>query len=228
MPDLDDRLNRISALAEPVRRALYRFVVSQREPVTREQAAAAVGVPHHVAKFNLDRLVEQGLLHADYRRPPGRGGPGAGRPAKVYCRAGVDVEVSVPERRYELAARLLAHAVAEAEREDAAVADTLESVATDAGRERGTGAEVARTKRHATANVVADVLEAEGYEPQRDRHDITLRNCPFHALAQEETELVCGMNRTYIEGVLDGLGADGYEAVLDPAEGRCCVRVRRR
>jgi hypothetical protein len=36
------------------------------------------------------------------------------------------------------------------------------------------------------------------------------------------------MNRTYIQGVLDGLSADGYEAVLDPADGRCCVRVRRR
>src|SRR5215471_19101481 len=148
--DLGDRLSRISALAEPVRRALYRFVVTQREPVTREQAASAVGVPHHVAKFNLDRLVEEGLLAADYRRPPGRGGPGAGRPAKVYCRADVDLDVSVPERRYELAARLLAHAVAEAEREDSAVADTLVSVATDAGRNRGEGAAVPRANRGAT------------------------------------------------------------------------------
>src|SRR3954471_788260 len=104
--DLDSRLRRIGALAEPVRRALYRFVVTQREPVTREQAAAAVDVAHHVAKFNLDRLGGEGVLRgAASGRPRGRGGPGAGRPAKVYRRADVDVEVTLPERRYEVAAR---------------------------------------------------------------------------------------------------------------------------
>src|SRR4051812_14373814 len=114
--DLESRLSRMAVLAEPVRRALYRFVATQREPVTREQAAAAVDVPHHVAKFNLDRLVEEGLLEAGYRRPPGRGGPGAGRPAKTYRRADTELEVSLPARRYELAARVLARAVANAER----------------------------------------------------------------------------------------------------------------
>src|SRR4051794_26175263 len=94
--DLDARLEQVGALAESVRRALYRYVVAQDEPVTREQAAAGIGVALHVAKFNLDRLVEAGLLDADYRRPLGVGGPGAGRPAKAYRRADTDVEVSLP------------------------------------------------------------------------------------------------------------------------------------
>ena len=38
--NLDARLDRVAALGEPVRRALYRFVVAQPEPVTRERAAA--------------------------------------------------------------------------------------------------------------------------------------------------------------------------------------------
>ena len=41
--DLDTRLDQVAALGEPVRRALYRFVAAQPEPVTREQAAAGVG-----------------------------------------------------------------------------------------------------------------------------------------------------------------------------------------
>src|SRR5438045_398628 len=82
--------------------------------VNREQAAAGAGVAHHVAKFHLDRLVDDGLLTAEYRRPAGRGGPGAGRPAKLYRRSDVDLEVSLPERRYDLAGRLLVRAVAEA------------------------------------------------------------------------------------------------------------------
>src|SRR5438477_3367219 len=94
-PDLDSRLDRISGLGEPVRRALYRFVVGQAAPVSRDQAAAGVGIARHVAKFNLDRLVQDGLLQAEYRRPEGRGGPGAGRPAKRYRRAEGDLEVSL-------------------------------------------------------------------------------------------------------------------------------------
>src|SRR3954454_17966465 len=114
-PDFDAQVAGIAALGEPVRRALYRFVVGEPEPVNREQAAAGAGVARHVAKFHLDKLVEDGLLDVDYARPPGRGGPGAGRPAKVYRRSGRQLTVSLPPREYELAGRLLARAVADAQ-----------------------------------------------------------------------------------------------------------------
>jgi predicted ArsR family transcriptional regulator len=229
--DLDARLDQVAALGEPVRRALYRFVAAQPEPVTREQAAAAVGVAQHTAKFHLDRLVDGRLLEASYRRPPGRGGPGAGRPAKVYRRSDTDLDVSLPERRYGLAGRLLVEAVAQAERTGSPVPDALRSVATKAGRSAGTRAASsrgARAPREAVEAGVLDVLAADGYEPRRDRDGITLANCPFHALAREATELVCGMNHAYLEGMLDGIGATTLDARLDPAPGRCCVRLQRR
>src|SRR5690242_11670803 len=102
---------RVAALNEPVRRELYRYVVAQDEPVSRDKAAAATGVAHHVAKFNLDRLVADGLLDVEYARPPGRGGPGAGRPAKLYRRSAREIAVTLPERRYDLAGGVLAEAV---------------------------------------------------------------------------------------------------------------------
>ena len=43
----------IAALGDPTRRALYRHIAAQGVPVGREDAAAAVGVPHHVARFHL-------------------------------------------------------------------------------------------------------------------------------------------------------------------------------
>jgi predicted ArsR family transcriptional regulator len=216
--DLDARLDRVAALGEPVRRALYRFVAAQPEPVTREQAAAAVGVAQHTAKFHLDRLVDGRLLEAGYRRPPGRGGPGAGRPAKVYRRSRTDLDVSLPERRYDLAGRLLVKAVAQAERTGSPVLEALGAVATQAGRSAGTQA----------ASGLFDALAADGFEPRRDGDGITLANCPFHALAREATDLVCGMNRAYLEGMLGGIGDTGLTARLDPAPGRCCVRLERR
>jgi hypothetical protein len=52
-----ERVGRIAALGEPIRRALYRYVAAQPEPVDRVQAADAVGVAHHAAMFPLDMLV---------------------------------------------------------------------------------------------------------------------------------------------------------------------------
>jgi predicted ArsR family transcriptional regulator len=222
--DLDARLQQVAALGEPVRRALYRFVAAQSEPVTREQAADAVGVPSHSAKFHLDRLVADRLLDADYARPAGRGGPGAGRPAKVYRRSETEVDISLPERRYDLAGRLLVRAMARAERSSAAVRDALDAVA----REEGTAVGLAhrgRSRGRVTTDNVMQVLRSDGYEPEHDGDDVLLGNCPFHALAREETELVCGMNLAYLEGLTSGLDAT-LQPVLDPADDRCCVRLR--
>jgi predicted ArsR family transcriptional regulator len=53
-----------------------------------------------------------------------------------------------------------------------------------------------------------------------------LRNCPFHRLAQEQRELICGMNLDYVEGILEGVHAGkDLTARLEPTSGTCCVRV---
>ncbi|HMC71781.1 MAG TPA: helix-turn-helix domain-containing protein, partial [Mycobacteriales bacterium] len=209
--DLDARLDRVAALGEPIRRALYRFVAGRPGPVTREEAAAGIGVPLHVAKFHLDRLVEDGLLDADYQRPPGRGGPGAGRPAKVYRRALGELTVSVPERHYELAAELLARAVETAERDARAVRAAVDQVAFDAGREIGTAARQRagrRPGRTALMTAIREALDERGFETRGDDADVTLSNCPFDALATEHTQLVCGMNLSLLRGMLHGAGLD--------------------
>jgi predicted ArsR family transcriptional regulator len=68
------------------------------------------------------------------------------------------------------------------------------------------------------------VLAASGYEPHLHDGTILLRNCPFHALAQEHTELVCGMNLALVHAVTDRLGGT-LTPRLDPDESRCCVVV---
>ena len=88
----------IGALADPVRRRLYLYVCSRPEPVGRDEAAAAVGVARHQAKFHLDRLEADGLLESEFARLSGRSGPGAGRTSKLYRRTDREIAVSLPER----------------------------------------------------------------------------------------------------------------------------------
>ena len=132
--DFDASVTSIGALAEPIRRDLYRFVVAQAEPVSRDEAAAGTGVARHVAKFHLDKLVEEGLLDVGHRRPPGRRGPGAGRPAKVYRRSERELAVTLPPRRYEFAGQLLARGITDAARDGVPVSRALESTVQDGGK----------------------------------------------------------------------------------------------
>src|SRR3954447_17756426 len=106
----------VAALAEPTRRRLSDTVVRSPEPVSRDDVAAATGVPRPTTAFHLDRLVADGLLDAHHERRSGRTGPGGGPPAKLSRRAECWVSVSLPERRYDLAGELLASAVVEADR----------------------------------------------------------------------------------------------------------------
>ena len=221
--ELDAQLDSVAALAEPVRRALYLFVTAQADPVTREQAAAGVGVAVHVAKFHLDKLEAEGLLEVGFARPEGRSGPGAGRPAKVYRRAEHDIDVSLPPRRYELAGQVMAAAIDRSQRTGASLERALRDAAAAAGREIG-----AQTADDGLPDEsVLTALAASGFEPRIEGGQIVLLNCPFQRLAQQHTELVCGMNLNLLRALLDELSADGLTAELNPQAGRCCVTLRR-
>jgi predicted ArsR family transcriptional regulator len=212
----DAEIARLAALEDPLRRRLYDLVAESDEPVGRESAAATAGIGRTLAAYHLDKLVDQGLLTASYRRPPGRGGPGAGRPAKLYERADREIQVSMPQREYELAAGLLAEAADEDE--TGAAAERLRDVAARAGR--AAGAALSRSRSIETA------MRERGYEPVREKGGVLrARNCPFHRLATEHRELVCGMNVAYVAGLLEGLGKSGPEVRREPQPGRCCVTV---
>jgi predicted ArsR family transcriptional regulator len=214
----------VSCLDDPARGRLYAFVSARGEPVGRDEAAAAVGIGRALAVYHLDKLVEAGLLTASYRRPPGRGGPGAGRPAKVYARSSAEFVVTVPAREYELAARLLVQAVA-ADRSGQAPAALREAAwKLGAGLGRRHQAEPAQGDGLRPALMAA--LSERGYEPWHDDGGtVRMRNCPFRRLAELEPEVVCHMNLALIKGLLAGLGADSLEPVLDPEPEHCCVAI---
>ncbi len=225
--NVESTIGRIAGLADPVRRTLYFYVAQSPGEVSRDQAARSVHIARPLAAFHLDKLVEQGLLEASYRRLTNRRGPGAGRPAKLYRRSGIQVDVSLPPRQYELAARLFASAAAASA---PATRARLRKRARDFGAVLGREARrrvEKRSGRGALLQQLQTVLQEHGYEPFRAADGaIRLHNCPFDALARDYRPLMCAMNEALLAGVVRGLGVAGCTAALDPQPGMCCVALR--
>lgn len=225
MRKLRDRIAGVAALNEPLRHKLYEFVSRNRGGVTRDDAAKATGMARSVAAFHLDKLADAGLLDVEFRRPSGRGGPGAGRPAKYYSRSSEELSISLPERRYDLSAQILADAVEHAEAQGRPIAQTVSDAARRAGE--GIAAQSTAPDGWSTEKLV-EVLAENGYEPHRDGDSITLDNCPFRSLADEHQELMCTMNLNLLTGLTRVAGLPRRALKLEPARGRCCVTLQAR
>lgn len=205
----------VAALDQPTRRALFQLITSSEDAVSRDQAARSLGLSRSTAAFHLDALAATGLVTVEFRRLSGRSGPGAGRPAKLYRRSVSEVSVSVPPRRYELAAELFAAAIAESGRTGQHVRDVLRRLAADSGRTLG-----------AHADTFEQALQNEGFDPREDpTGGLVMGNCPFHRLAQRHTELVCELNYSLVRGVAEGVPGCHRAVISDPGAGSCCVRA---
>ena len=193
----------------------------------RDEAARALHISRALAAFHLDKLVQQGLLDASYRRLTARRGPGAGRPAKLYHRSSHQLDLTLPERRYVLAGRVFARALTAAA---PAARNALERAARAEGRTLGADARRRAGAHAGTDRLLANaltVLGECGYDPARVKGEVRLRNCPFDALANECRPLVCGMNLALLRGLLAAAGARGTRAELRPPEaGSCCVVLK--
>ncbi|MFG2793818.1 helix-turn-helix transcriptional regulator [Streptomyces sp. NPDC048419] len=223
----DSAIDSVSVLSEDSRRRMFTFIRRARRAVTRDEAAASVGISRKLAAFHLDKLVDAGLLRARYENPGGI--RKVGRQPKVYEPTDAQISVSIPDRRHELLADLLLDAVlTEGADENAPQA----AVRTAQQRGRQLGEAVRQETRPGRLGpergltACEQLLDQYGYEPVRETStQLRLRNCPFHPLAAKAPDLVCGMNRAFLSGYLDGLGVNGIQAVLAPEPGECCVRL---
>ena len=219
----------VAVLDDDLRRGMYAFIRRARRPVTRDEAAAEVGISRKLAAFHLDKLVDAGLLVA--RTEPGGGVRKVGRAPKVYEPAEVDIRIAIPPRQHDLLADILLHAVLTEEG-----GETARQAALRTARERGQqlgAAERERTRpgklgAERALTLAEEVLAQHGFEPSRRSPGcVRLLNCPFHPLAARSPEVVCGINHAFLAGFLTGLRATGAEATLEPRAGECCVQLHR-
>lgn len=223
----DREIERLALLVDPTRRALYRYVVGQGGYVSRDGAAAALGIARGLAAFHLDRLAEEHLLEFTYRRPDGRAGPGAGRPAKLYRRSAQQVSISLPHQDYELLAEVLAGAL------DPDPPEAVRARVSAAARRRGAtlAAEARRLAGHRPGrNRLVEaglgVLGRHGFEPRGSGGEVAFGSCPFQAVARAHRTVVCPTTRALIEGFVEGLGLRGVAVGCDASAPGCCVSLR--
>jgi predicted ArsR family transcriptional regulator len=186
-------------LADERRRSIYQFACHRHGPVTVNEVAEAFNIHRNAAKHHLDRLLEAGLLRAEFKRVNGRRGPGAGRPSKLYTPTDVEVSFSVPERHYDLLAHLLMQALTRG--------DDLETVGARFGRELADA-----SPSSDPIEGVRGVLDRLGFRPQVETDTdgtlwITTENCPFGWVAMEAPAgEVCRLDRAIVSGVVEGFG----------------------
>jgi predicted ArsR family transcriptional regulator len=224
----DPAIRAVAALDDELRLGMYVFIRKARRPVTREEAAASVGISRKLAAFHLDKLVEAGLLRVGYRTAGGI--RKVGRAPKIYEPSATDIQVAIPPRHHDVLADILLDAVlTEGVGENARQAtirvagqrgEKLGTAERDRSRPGRLGVERALTLTEA-------VLARHGFEPSREAPAcLRLRNCPFRPLAAKAPDLVCGINQAFIAGFLTGLEAGGVSAVPSPSVGECCVELR--
>lgn len=217
----------VAALDDNLRRRMYAYCRRAGHPVTRDEAAAHVGISRKLAAFHLEKLVDAGLLRAHYAQVGGI--RRVGRAPKVYEPTNEPVRISIPERHHELLAELLLDAVLQERFDESAAASALRVAhdrGEDVGAEERDTARLSRLGAERALTIAEAVLARHGFEPHREGPiSLRLRNCPFHPLAAKAPELVCSINHAYLTGFLAGLGALTVQAVLVPTPGECCVRL---
>lgn len=225
----------VEALSEPRRRAIFAAVTAAAAPVTRDDIAATCEISRDLAAFHLDKLHEVGLLAVDFERAEGVGGPGSGRPPKRYRLADIEVQIQLPPREYELAARILV-AAARASSPSGGLPPSIRAAARAEGQRLGRlhRNPSPRASTAKTVRAAREALTSLGYQPTDEPGQIKLANCPFHALVETDRQLVCALNVAFVKGIVAGLesarrGAGNnppsIEARLEPGVGRCCVVV---
>jgi predicted ArsR family transcriptional regulator len=198
----------LDVIGDPGLRETLRLVRGSRGPASIREVASATGVHHNVARRRLERLAAAGLLTASFERPPGRTGPGAGRPAKVYSPAPETTAIEFPERRYPELVGLLVEAVPDRRLPEVG-AQFGASLAAAAGVERG-------VDPRSGLEGLCDAIGALGFQArlasiEDGRAEILTPTCPLRPLVVANptvAELDRALWRGLVASAIDDVGIE--------------------
>jgi predicted ArsR family transcriptional regulator len=222
----DQDLNDLTAtLGDSTRRGIYIAVRESSEPLTASQIAEMFDIHPNVARHHLDRLATDGYLDISRRRPEGRSGPGAGRPAKCYSASGKEIDVHYPSRRLDLLTDLLMAVIVRLDPANAG------AVAKQVGYEYGAAVaeEIGLPSDSDFPRAVRAVAQAMtgvgfGMTADVDASQLITSHCPFGELATSHPDVVCSLDQGLIAGLMNSVDRT-WEPIVFPHKGidRSCV-----
>jgi predicted ArsR family transcriptional regulator len=182
---------------------------------TVPELAELVGLAPNTVRLHLDQLVDAGLVTRERAEPTGRG-----RPRQLYSAVG-DADVS--EGAYRELARLLAETLA-------SVGPAAQQAAMATGRAWGSelvaqSGTVEGAPDSDREQLVA-LMEDLGFEPRLAEAGaaVEMHHCPFHQVAQQHSDVVCGLHHGLMQGALSQLGSATRATRLEPfATPRMCL-----
>jgi predicted ArsR family transcriptional regulator len=192
-------------------------------PLTVAAIGTGTGLSPNAVRFHLERLMGQGAVHAV--QVPGARRPG--RPAAHYV--ALPREAVDPASAYRVLAGLLTRELARNGGPDAAV---------EAGR--GWAQRVLAWMADGSSVTVDDgptdamglvmlLFTRTGFRPtlEDDHRTVTLHRCPFRELAVEQPEMVCGVHRGLVAGILDEIGSSAAVELFAVPDGSapCVLRL---
>lgn len=185
------------ALADDTRYRLYRYLRLSGRPVGVRELSTRLSLHANTLRPHLRRLEEVGLVSSETRK-----GTGAGRPQTVYSAVGVDDHAG---RDYRLLAEILTPLVSGVRRHERAQEMAREWGAYLVARSAPKPA--ARRAPGPDLAVLQVAMAEAGFDPRFRRRsartvDITLRACPFRDLQAEHADLICGVHKGLLEGIL--------------------------
>jgi predicted ArsR family transcriptional regulator len=209
------RMAALASLGDAKRRHLFELVAASPGAMGRDEVANATGIPRSTVSFHLDRLVQDGLLAVEFHKPPGKTGPGSGRPAKMYRPVAGEIGASVPDRNYDLAGELMAAAIERSDTAGDPIGEALPAASYGKGRALAE-----------TAETLEDFLVQAGYLPQPDGDGgFLLPNCPFHRLSDKFPGVVCTMNGAFLRGAAARFDPSADRVAPAGEPGYCCARI---
>jgi predicted ArsR family transcriptional regulator len=88
-----DAITSVGVLGDDSRRRMYAYIRRAGHPVSRDEAAASVGISRKLAAFHLDKLVDASLPRARYDAPGAR--RRVGRQPKLYEPTDTQISVTI-------------------------------------------------------------------------------------------------------------------------------------
>lgn len=215
MPDV--RAHRV--LASISRVAVLETLRETGGPMGVRELAERMNLHNNTVRKHLDLLVENGfatrLRDSVARR---------GRPRYVYAAAPDSSPSEARLRNYRLLASVFAAYLHDADDPQAAAEEAGRRFGARSVDEAGIG-----DGPSAALERVVRMLDDIGFQPELapGGAEIRLRHCPFHELARDRQEVVCGIHLGLIRGALQQLGAPEEALRLVPfvTPSLCAVQI---